>query len=355
VLSDPQGAEQPGHAMAEIGKPPLRRRYSCSLTSAVATLLCFVFVHCSMKWTDWTSEVFTAEDEEHHHHHHHYHHHHHHLDEGQPEDGVSEQRVRFRRGKERRLRDTTRPMPDSVRVQLDQATMYFANSIRVPAALIASQAGNMLFRLTEPPHVSRSAVSAAGAPPSSMSIRIYIYIILWRLHVMLTAYTVCAELTAVLICSTAHAQILDIGRDDVALEPTALDLIIRHVEFEYVSVRICYFSGLVSFLLAIAARASATLGAGPKGSSLTGRRECQLCIALGFMLISTLSWWLHVYNEDVTNFTGAWHLLRRFLRLVIRRTNNSPLAITSLFCAGCSIALSVYSLFSITSPAPAVA
>jgi len=263
--------------------------------------------------------------------------------------------VRLRRGKERQLRDTSRPMPDPVRLQLDQATMYFSNSIRVPAALIASQAGNMLFRLTEPPHVSRSSAPEVGASGSSKSSLIYIYILLWRLHVMLTAYTVCAELTAVLLCSTAHAQILDISRDEVALEPTALDLIIQHLEFEYVSVRICYFSGLVSFLLAIAARTSATLGAGPKGSTLTGRRECKLCIALGFMLIATLSWWLHVYNEDVTNFTGAWHLFKRFMRLVFRRTNHCPLATTSLFCAGFAIALSLYTLFSVHPPARAVA
>ncbi len=39
-------------------------------------------------------------------------------------------------------------------------------------------------------------------------------------HVLLTVYTVFAQLTTVVLCSAAHGQILDIGREELALEPT---------------------------------------------------------------------------------------------------------------------------------------
>jgi len=229
----------------------------------------------------------------------------------------------------------------AVSKQLDQAAAYFSNSMRVPAALIAGQAGNMLFRLTELGTAQRSPTSA---PPGPTSFRSRVYIALWRTHFLLISYTVCSQLTAVLLCSTAHAQILDIGRDELALEPTALDLIIRHVEFEYVTVRIAFFSGMVTFLLGIAARAVASLGAAPKRSTVTGKREFLLSAALGTMLAATLAWWMHIYNEDLTNFTGMWHLLRRFALLARTRWHGSPLTAFSALSFLASIGFAAASL-----------
>eukprot|EP00411_Alexandrium_monilatum_P114399 CAMPEP_0175707194 /NCGR_PEP_ID=MMETSP0097-20121207/38434_1 /TAXON_ID=311494 /ORGANISM="Alexandrium monilatum, Strain CCMP3105" /LENGTH=388 /DNA_ID=CAMNT_0017014561 /DNA_START=1 /DNA_END=1167 /DNA_ORIENTATION=+ len=250
-------------------------------------------------------------------------------------------RVRLRRGKERRLRDLRADMPATVIRQLDQATNYFSNSMRVPAALIAGQAGNMLHRLTELGAAQRA--SAAAPEEHSASLRTNIYVALWRIHFLLTGYTVCAQLTAVLLCSTAHAQILDIGRDELALEPTALDLIIKHVEFEYVTVRIAFFSGLVTFLLAIATRVAASLGAGPRRSTVTGKRELLLCAAMGAMLVSTLAWWTHIYSEEMTN-QGTFYLLRRFWTLLLHRLRGHPLAILSFCAGGVAVSLAVAAL-----------
>jgi len=239
--------------------------------------------------------------------------------------------VRLRRGKERRLRDLGADLPATVVRQLDQASLYFSHSVYLSAVLIAWQAGNMLHRLTELGAAQRApAAPLAEERPSSLRARIYVA--LWRMHFLLTSYTVCAQLTAVLFCSNAHAQILDISRDELALEPTALDLIIRHVEFEYVTVRIAFFSGLVTFLLAIATRAAASLSAGPRRSTVTGKRELLLCAALGAMIVSTLAWWAHVYSEEMMH-QGSLYLLRRFCCLLFVRLQGAPLAILA-FVAG---------------------
>mmetsp|Transcript_84439 Transcript_84439/g.196303 ORF Transcript_84439/g.196303 Transcript_84439/m.196303 type:complete len:323 (-) Transcript_84439:78-1046(-) len=241
-------------------------------------------------------------------------------------------------------------LPAAVLKQLDQATSYFSNSVRVPAALIAGQAGNMLHRLTEMGTVQRAQTSPAAE--RTWSLRTHIYVALWRAHLLLIGYTVCAQLTAVLLCSTAHAQILDIGWDRLQLEPTAFHLIIRHVEFEYVTVRIAFFSGLVSFLLAVATRAVASLGAGPKQSTVTGNRELLLCAALGAMLVTTLTWWTHIYNEEMPN-EEPFYLLRRFTVLFWDRLRSSTLTRLTAVSAAASLCLGTASLLSASTPRPA--
>jgi len=257
---------------------------------------------------------------------------------------LEERRVRLRRGKERTLRDWHQPLPDPVNKQLDQAVAYFSNSMRVPAALVAAQAATVLFRLTEPPPNIRKDDANTMALPAVTSARFKIYSALWRAHLLLIVFTVCAQLTAVLVCSTAHAQILDISRDELALEPTALELIIRHVEFEYVTVRLAFFSGLIAFLLALGARIAAALGARPRNSVTTGQRELLLCAALVCMLGATLTWWINIYCEEMTKYTGVWHLVRRFFRLAAVRLLDSPSAMLSAVLAVASLLLALASL-----------
>lgn len=49
---------------------------------------------------------------------------------------------------------------------------------------------------------------------------------------ILAAATICLELTTVLETSNAHVQLLELGRHGLALEPTAMDLIMANLEFE---------------------------------------------------------------------------------------------------------------------------
>eukprot|EP00930_Biecheleria_cincta_P025089 TRINITY_DN17897_c0_g1_i1.p1 TRINITY_DN17897_c0_g1~~TRINITY_DN17897_c0_g1_i1.p1 ORF type:complete len:318 (-),score=40.72 TRINITY_DN17897_c0_g1_i1:95-1048(-) len=261
------------------------------------------------------------------------------------DEDARERRYRYRRGKKRRLRDWHVEMPSSVARQLDQAITYFSNSIRVPAALIAGQAGNMLTRLTELPTAHRAATTGRAGVAPKWSLRERIYVTLFRVHLVLISYTVVAELTAMLLSSTAHSQILDIGRDELSLEPTALDLIMRHVEFEYLAVRVFFISGIAAFLLAVFVRILATLGAGPQGSTITGKRELVLCAALCGMLVSTLAIWGHIYNDEMENFQGVWHLLRRFTVLVIRKAFTCPLVVLSILTALMSALLALIAIF----------
>merc|ERR1719215_296251 len=100
--------------------------------------------------------------------------------------------MRLRRGKKRWLRDWHKPLPDGVSKQLDQAVNYFSNSVRVPAALIAGQAGNMLYRLTDLPAVQRSSAAASQHPLTEASRRNSIYVARFMALLLLTGYTVCA-------------------------------------------------------------------------------------------------------------------------------------------------------------------
>jgi len=237
-------------------------------------------------------------------------------------------RMRKRRGNQRPLRDWGKPLPETIRKQVDQAANFFSNSVRVPAALIAGQAGQLLYKLTDLPAV-RIQDNEIRLAPLKQSLRARIYVTLWRVHVLLLIYTVCAQMTSVVLCSTAHSQILDISREEIALEPTALDLIMRHVEFEYVSVRIMFITGLAAFVLAIAVRGIASLGAAQRGDLITAQREVCLMAAFVAMFLSTLCWWIHVYNEDMTHFDNLWELFARFIVHIRLRVCSSLLALSS--------------------------
>mmetsp|Transcript_13011 Transcript_13011/g.28722 ORF Transcript_13011/g.28722 Transcript_13011/m.28722 type:complete len:337 (-) Transcript_13011:82-1092(-) len=256
---------------------------------------------------------------------------------------LEERRVRLRRGKERTLRDWHQPLPDPVSKQLDQAVAYFSNSIRVPAALLAAQAASVLLGLTEPPPNASHDDAQIAVMPAAISFRFKLYSALWRAHLLLTAFTVCAQLTAVLVCSTALGQILDISRDELALEMTAVELMTRHVEFEYVTVRLFFFWGLITYVLALGARMGAALGAEPHNST-KGQRELLLCAGLLCMLGATLTWWINIYCEDMTMDTGVGHLVTRFFELAWMKLWESSCAMLTVVQAMASLLLALASL-----------
>mmetsp|Transcript_13008 Transcript_13008/g.28706 ORF Transcript_13008/g.28706 Transcript_13008/m.28706 type:complete len:333 (-) Transcript_13008:82-1080(-) len=256
---------------------------------------------------------------------------------------LQERRIRLRRGKQRTLRDWHQPLPDPVSKQLDQAVAYFSNSIRVPAALLAAQAASVLLGLTEPPPNASHDDAQIAVMPAAISFRFKLYSALWRAHLLLTAFTVCAQLTAVLVCSTALGQILDISRDELALEMTAVELMTRHVEFEYVTVRLFFFWGLITYVLALGARMGAALGAEPHNST-KGQRELLLCAGLLCMLGATLTWWINIYCEDMTMDTGVGHLVTRFFELAWMKLWESSCAMLTVVQAMASLLLALASL-----------
>merc|ERR1712048_198269 len=77
-----------------------------------------------------------------------------------------------------------------------------------------------------------------------------------------------------------------------------------------------FFTGLMAFVLAIGIRGVASLVAAPRGSITTAKREFCLMGAFCTMLLSTLCWWTHIYNEDMTHFSGILELLSRFLKIM---------------------------------------
>lgn len=244
-----------------------------------------------------------------------------------PEEDPRERHLnRARRNQENRPEDSE-PLPAPLAKQLDQAASYFANSVRVPAALVAGEAMGVIFALpTVPPN---GGLPIAGA--------------LWQFHVILVGCTICAQLTTVLVCSVAHAQILDFNRDKLALEPTALDLIIRHLEFEYLTVRLAFFTGILTFLLALVARALAVLS-GPAVKSDRFGGEKRLCAAFCCLLAATLCYWSHIFSQDVLIYPSVWVMVKRFFRLAWHDAHLSPWAMTSGLLGILSIGFAVSSL-----------
>lgn len=259
-----------------------------------------------------------------------------------PVEEPEERKKRLRRGKERILRDWHNHMPEAVVRQLDQAIGFFSSSVRIPAVALAGKALGVLFRLPPAPKASDEGLHSSAL----VIVRPWLAVNLWKFYVMLTGYAVCAQLTAVLLCSSAHAQILDIGRDELSLEPTALDLVTRHVEFEYVLVRTFFFSGLLALLLAIAAKAASVLGGAWISEVRLDRAEAELWLALCTLLGSTICWWIHVYFENMPYFGGGWRLLKRLFKLLKKDLRSGPLAALALLLMVAATGLTISSFFS---------
>jgi len=201
-------------------------------------------------------------------------------------------------------RDWFRPLRPEVKSQLDDAIKFFSDTMRVPATLLGSAALGMLFL---PPFKWGFLKEEQQAPR---------FVAVWRLYVLLTAFTFCAELTVVLGTSNAHAQLLELGRSGLPLEPTAMDLIMGHMEFEYLTCSLNFFGGVVTFMLATFCRVIAVF---LFANSRRMPQEPQLCMAIGGMMLSSLLWWLHLANVRILEFQNIGNMMSRYMQLLVAR------------------------------------
>lgn len=189
-----------------------------------------------------------------------------------------------------------------VRKQLDDAVRFFSDTMRVPATLIASAAISTLFL---PPWAFDGE-----REPSRM------FLFLWRCFMLFTTSTFCFELTAVLVTSNVHAQLLELGRAGVSPEPTAIDFIMSHVEFEYLTCLLSFLGGLMAFMLATLCRITAVFRC---SRTLEAPRELRLSLAVSGFIVASLLWWLHLTNVRLVEFRNVGQMLWRFLVLLWAR------------------------------------
>jgi len=142
------------------------------------------------------------------------------------------------------------------------------------------------------------------------------FVAVWRLYVLLVAATVCAELTVLMGTSNAHAHLLELGRNGLALEPSAMDLIMSHLEFEYLTCSLNFIAGVAAFMLATSCRVLAVFRF---ANSRRMPQEPELCMAVGGMILSSLLWWLHLVNVRVMEFNNLGDMVGRYAQLLLAR------------------------------------
>ncbi|CAE7668947.1 TBC1D13, partial [Symbiodinium pilosum] len=169
--------------------------------------------------------------------------------------------------------DWTQPLKPEIKAQLDDAVKFFSDTMRVPAALIGSAALGMLFL---PPKKFGWCGDVEPQPE--------VFDFLYRAYVILTAATLCLELTAVLETSNAHVQLLELGRHGLALEPTAMDLIMANLEFEYLVCSLSFLGGVVCFMLATMCRVLVVFNYTRRSLP----REPELCFVVATMMFLLL-------------------------------------------------------------------
>jgi len=212
--------------------------------------------------------------------------------------------------------DWPKPLKPEVKEQLDDAVRFFSQTMFTPAALIGSAALGLLFL---PP------AKFAFCDPQQQPYRIFQF--LYRVYVILASSTICLELTTVLETSNAHVQLLELGRHGrLALEPTAMDLIMANMEFEYLVCTLSFFGGVVCFISATLCRVIVVFGYDHSGRFLP--QEPELCLAVSGMMLSSLLWWLHLVNMRVTEFPNFGSMICRFFLLLIARFRNGEVGIT---------------------------
>lgn len=201
-------------------------------------------------------------------------------------------------------KDWGRPLKSEVKAQVDDAVKFFSETMRVPATLIGSAALGTLFV----PPFKWAFYKEEKQSPGLMA--------LWRLYVVLTAATFCAELTCVLGTSNAHARILELGRRGLALEPTPMDLIMSNLEFEYLTCSLSFFGGLVGFMSAALCRVLAWFR---YSSSLRMAQEQELCLVVGGMMLGSLLWWIYLVNVRMVEFGNLGTMIVRYFQLLLAR------------------------------------
>ncbi|CAE7944335.1 unnamed protein product [Symbiodinium sp. KB8] len=200
--------------------------------------------------------------------------------------------------------DWAQPLKPEMKAQLEDAVRFFSETMRVPAALIGSAALGMLFL---PPW--KFGWCKDDRP------QLEVFEFLYRAYVILTAATFCLELTTVLETSNAHVQLLELGRHGLVLEPTAMDLIMANLEFEYLVCSLSFLCGVVCFMLSTMCRVLVVFicADGP----LPG--EPDLCFTVAAMMLSFLLWWLHLVNMRIMEFQNFGAMIHRFLLLLVAR------------------------------------
>jgi len=203
-----------------------------------------------------------------------------------------------------KAQDWRKPLKPEVKAQMDDAVKFFSETMRVPATLIGSAALGTLFV----PHFKWAFYKEEKQSPALLT--------LWRLYVVLTATTFCAELTCVLGTANAHAQLLELGRNGLSLEPTPMDLIMSHVEFEYLTCGLSFFGGVVAFMSAAFCRVLAVF---KYSNSLRMPQEPELCLVVGCMMLGSLFWWLYLVNARLVEFSNIGQMIFRYFQLLVAR------------------------------------
>merc|ERR1711920_148724 len=142
------------------------------------------------------------------------------------------------------------------------------------------------------------------------------FICLWRLWVILTAATFCLEFTVVLATSNAHAQLLELGRHSLSVEPTAMDLIMSHIEFEYLTCSLTFLFGILSFMLATLCRWLAMFKI---ADSRRMAKEPEVSDVVTGMMLCALFWWIHLANSRYMEFPNVGAMVHRYGVLVWAR------------------------------------
>eukprot|EP00930_Biecheleria_cincta_P105254 TRINITY_DN9787_c0_g1_i1.p1 TRINITY_DN9787_c0_g1~~TRINITY_DN9787_c0_g1_i1.p1 ORF type:complete len:417 (+),score=76.16 TRINITY_DN9787_c0_g1_i1:47-1252(+) len=236
------------------------------------------------------------------------------------------------------MQDFPEQLRPEVKAQLDDAVRFFSETMRVPAVLLASSALGSLF-------IPGWAMDKEENPSR-------MFRTLRRFYFLLTVATFCLELTAVLVTSNAHAQLLELGRAGLTLEPTSLDLIMTYLEFDYLCCSMSFMGGVIAFMLATLCRMLAVFR---YSRTLRVPQEQRLSAAMASMLVATLLWWVHLINVRLTEFDNLGEMALRLMRLLLARlllSQLGPVGISAVASFAVSTCLAVRAVF-VEDPIPA--
>ena len=182
------------------------------------------------------------------------------------------------------------------------SAISFFNNHRVPAALLAATAIKDAFVLQG--RTDKALSHQNVGPEQGLAKRK-----LWRmvrytyLLLMITAFSM--EITVIFMSTHAAVQLGAGGFNSEAA--TLVQMLCREFEYEYVTVRSQFVTGMLAFLLAQALRVRYSL-----------RRYDDLSMCAMFCLISGASGMLAYNNAHTVTFGGYPGLLRRWLALSVR-------------------------------------
>jgi len=219
---------------------------------------------------------------------------------------------------EKSIGDWPAPMQPQVKGQLDDSVKFFSETMRVPAVLLASSALGSLF-------LAPWAMDDDRTVSANMRL-------CKRACTFLTAATFCQMLTAVFVTANAHAKLLELGRAELTLEPTAMDMIMAHIEFEYLTCHLSFIGGVMSFVLATLCRVLAVFRF---SKALESRHDPQFGLAVAILMSAVLFWWLHLANSRLIEFNNLGEMAWRYIQLLWARMRLGEIG----FCGGVAIAL----------------